>query len=97
MFWPPAITDSHTQQVLPSQQLPAKLKRCGVYSVPGNSHPYLSIVFEYKGRDWHAMIHDIPLPLMRCVVSTLAGHEGRSLSELGDLQIQGNGSSTSER
>lgn len=85
--WPPAITDSHTHQVLASRDLPATLKRCGVYSTPGNSHPYLSIVFEYMGRDWHAMIQHLPVSLMWQVEFTLAGHEGKPLAELGDLAI----------
>jgi hypothetical protein len=85
--WPPALTDSQTLRVAPSNALPAKLKRCGVFSVAGQTQPYLSIVVEYQGRAWHAMVQDLPEALLRRIEATLQGHEGEPLTDLGDLVI----------
>jgi hypothetical protein len=85
--WPPALTDSTTVQVEPSDSLAAKLKRCGVYTMAGTSEPYLSIVVDYRSRDWHAMIQDVPEGLMRRLEATLRGHEGELLSQLGHLEV----------
>ncbi len=85
--WPPALTDSYTSRVVPSVSLPAKLKRCGIYSMAGGPSPYLSIVVVYQGRDWHAMIQEVPESLMRRIEATLRGHEGEPLAQLGHLEI----------
>lgn len=85
--WPPAITDSQTFKVVPSTQVPAKLKRCGLFSVAGQNQPYLSIVVEFQGHDWHAMINDLDEPLMRRIEATLKTHLGEPLAGLGELEI----------
>jgi hypothetical protein len=89
--WPPQLTDSHTFRVIPAtKSLPAKLKRCGVFSIAGSPLPYLSIVVDYQDRDWHAMIQDISETLMHRIAATLRGHEGEPLASLGDLEIVDN-------
>ena len=85
--WPPALTDSQTLQIALQMTGPAKLKRCGVFSVAGQASPYLSIVVDYQGRAWHAMMQDLPEPLLRRIEATLRGHEGEPLGPLGDLEI----------
>jgi hypothetical protein len=85
--WPPAITDSKALKVSPSPAVPAKFKRCGVYTIAGSAQPYLSIVVEHEGRDWHAMISDQPEALLRRIEATLQGHEGMPLADLGDLEV----------
>ena len=85
--WPPPVTASDTFRVVPSASVPAKLKRVGVYSIAGSPQPYLSIVVDYLERDWHASLQDLPESLMRRIEATLRGHEGRALSELGDVEI----------
>lgn len=89
MTWPPALTDSQTFQVTQAGTLPATLKRCGIYSTAGDAHRYMSIVVDYQGRSCHAMISDLPEPLMHRVVATLESHVGRPLAELGDLPLVG--------
>ena len=86
-WWPPALTDSYTSQVVPSAPLPATLKRCGVYSMAGAPAPYLSIVVDYQGRAWHAMVKDMQESLMRRIEATLRGHDGEPLADLGELDI----------
>jgi hypothetical protein len=85
--WPPTLTDSTTSKVEPTGSLAARLKRCGVYTMAGTSEPYLSIVVEFQGRDWHAMIQDVPESLMKRIEATLRGHEGEPLAALGDLEV----------
>ena len=87
MTWPPALTDSQTFRVAQAGSLPATLKRCGIYSTPGDVRRYMSIVVDFQGRSWHAMISDLPEPLMHRVVATLNEHLGRPLAELGDLHV----------
>ena len=85
--WPPSLIDSQSFQVKPSTDIPATLKRCGIYSIAGSPLPYLSIVVHYQGRDWHASLQDLPEELMKRIESTLKGHEGTPLADLGDLEI----------
>lgn len=87
MTWPPALTDSQTFRVAPSESVPATLKRCGIYSKAGDVRRYMSIVVDFQGRMWHAIITDLPEQLMHRVVATLQDHVGKPLSELGDLQV----------
>jgi len=86
-FWPPVITDSQTLKVVPGSGIPAKLKRCGLFSVAGHSQPYLSIVVEYQGHDCHAKIDNLAEPLMRRIEATLKSHVGEPLAQLGELEI----------
>ena len=85
--WPPSLIDSQSFRVMASIDLPATLKRCGIYSIAGSPLPYLSIVVHFQERDWHASLQDLPEELMRRIESTLKGHEGETLSSLGDLEI----------
>jgi hypothetical protein len=85
--WPPQLIDSQTFKVAPSHAVPARFKRCGVYSIAGSPLPYLSIVVHYQGRDWHASMQDLPEPLMRIIEATLRGHEDETLASLGDLEL----------
>jgi len=85
--WPPSLKDSRSFQVKPSAEVPATLKRSGIYSIAGASQPYLSIVVSFDGRDWHASIQDLPEQLMKRIEMTLKGHEGEPLARLGDLDI----------
>src|SRR5258705_262958 len=85
--WPPALTDSYTSRERLPSSAPAMLKRCGIYSMAGSSAPYLSIVVEFQGREWHAMIQDVPETLIRRIEATLRGHDGKPLAQLGDLEV----------
>jgi hypothetical protein len=85
--WPPTLTESYTSRKSLPAAVPATLKRCRVYFIAETSSPYLSIVVEYQGRDWHAMISDRPESLLRRIEATLRGHEGGTLSDLGDLEV----------
>ena len=87
MTWPPALTDSQTLRVAQPGSLPARLKRCGIYTVAGDTRRYVSIVVDFQGRSCHAMITDLPEPLMHRVVATLKDHVGRPLFELGGLHV----------
>ena len=85
--WPPSLLDSQSFKVVASNDLPATLKRCGIYSIAGTQTPYLSIVVSYDGRSWHASLQELPEELMKRIESTLKGHEGEKLASLGDLEI----------
>ncbi len=85
--WPPSLIDSQTFKVTPSYDVPARFKRCGIYSIAGSPLPYLSIVVEYRGHDLHASMQDLPEPLMERIAATLQGHEGETLASLGDLEL----------
>ena len=85
--WPPVLTDSQTFKVTPSYNVPARFKRCGIYSIAGSPQPYLSIVVEYQGHDLHASLQDLPEALMERIEATLRGHEGETLASLGDLEL----------
>ncbi|HZL72010.1 MAG TPA: hypothetical protein VFC86_06100 [Planctomycetota bacterium] len=85
--WPPALTSSDTFRVVSSTVVPATLKRVGIYSIAGYPEPYLSIVVDFQDRDWHGSLQDLPEDLMRRIEATLRGHEGKPLTELGDLEI----------
>lgn len=92
--WPPALTDTRTFRVVPASSTgPARFKRCGVLAIVGSPLPYLSIVVDFQGRDWHAVIQDIPEPLMHRIAATLKGHEDEPLEQLGDLAIVGGATS----
>jgi hypothetical protein len=85
--WPPSLIDSQTFKITPSYNVPARFKRCGIYSIAGSPHPYLSIVVEYQGHDLHASLQDLPEPLMERIEATLRGREGEPLASLGDLEL----------
>jgi len=85
--WPPSLIDSQSFQVKSSADVPATLKRCGIYSIAGSPLPYLSIVVHYQDRSWHASLQDLPEELMKRIEATLKGHEGETLASLGDLEI----------
>jgi len=85
--WPPQLTESYTSSKGLPASAPATLKRCRVYFIAETSSPYLSVVVEYLGRDWHAMITDQPVAMLRRIEATLEGQEGRPLADLGDLEL----------
>ena len=85
--WPPSLINSQSFKVLHSYDIPARFKRCGIYSIVGDPAPYLSIVVHYQGHDLHASLPDLPDELMRRIEATLQGHEGETLSSLGDLDL----------
>lgn len=85
--WPPALTDSQTFRVAPAGSLPATLKRCGIYSTAEDARRYVSIVVDFQGRAWHAMITDISERLMHQIVATLKDHVGEPLTDLGNLHV----------
>ncbi|HTF56580.1 MAG TPA: hypothetical protein VK661_05030 [Planctomycetota bacterium] len=85
--WPPQLTESYTSRKGLPPSAPATLKRCRIYYIAETSSPYLSVVVEYLGRDWHAMITDHPESLLKRIEATLQGQEGRPLADLGDLEV----------
>lgn len=85
--WPPLLTDSYTSKRSLPASAPALLKRCRIYSPVGSAPPYLSIVVQFEHRDWHAMITDKPVSILKRIEATLRGHEGKPLADLGDLRV----------
>jgi hypothetical protein len=58
-----------------------------LFSTVDGPPAYLSIVVQYQGRDWHAMMTEQPEPMLKRIEATLKGHEGENLTTLGDLEI----------
>ena len=85
--WPPILSDSRSHHDVLDDPEPARLRRCAIYSTATTLETYLSIVVQHRGRDWHAMIQGIPEALMLRIEATLAGQEGRTLAELGDVDV----------
>ena len=85
--WPPALTETYGSGKVLDAASPALLKRCRVWATLGKNPAYLSVVVQFQGRDWHAMITDKPEALLRRIEATLRGHEGQPLAELGNLDV----------
>ena len=85
--WPPALTETYGSARVLDAASPALLKRCRVWATLGKNPAYLSLVVQYQGRDWHAMITDKPVKLLKGIEATLRGHEGEPLADLGNLEV----------
>ena len=85
--WPPALTETYGSAKVLDAASPAILKRCRVWATLGATPAYLSLVVSYQGRDWHAMITDKPVDLLKRIEATLMGHEGEPLADLGNLEV----------
>jgi hypothetical protein len=85
--WPPTLTESYSSSKALAPSSPALLKRCMLFSTVDGPSAYLSIVVQYQGRDWHAMMTEQPEPMLRRIEATLKGHEGETLAALGDLEV----------
>ncbi|HEU4338978.1 MAG TPA: hypothetical protein VFS19_02830, partial [Planctomycetota bacterium] len=85
--WPPTLKESYSSQKVLGPSSPALLKRCMLFSTVDGPEAYLSVVVDYQGRDWHAMITEHPAPMLRRIEATLKGHEGQTLASLGDLDV----------
>lgn len=84
--WPPTLTETYNSKNTLEPSAPGVLKRCLLFSTVERP-AYLSIVVTYQGRDWHAMITDKPVALLKAIEATLRGHEGEPLADLGDLEV----------
>ena len=85
--WPPTLKESHSSAKTLAPTSPATLKRCLLFSTVDGPPAYLSLVVFYLGRDWHAMITDHPEAMLKRIEATLLGQEGKTLAELGELEV----------
>jgi hypothetical protein len=85
--WPPTLKETYSSEKTLAPSSPATLKRCLLFSTIHGPPAYLSLVVTFGGRDWHAMISDQPEPMLKRIEATLNGREGKTLTELGNLEL----------